>query len=192
VYHFCTVVVGKRWHDDKTDQIAFSCLCKDVPVLSLAAILFQCQPRLQMPWQFLIFTSSQPPWNAPSTSTTLEAPFAASKQTCVISTCLAEEMCSWREAEACSKGVVGFHNSMLTFQLSCDCCGAVCQAGMSVLPPQQGFRDPAQRPWEDRDQPLVPALADTGHPLGTPADIPGERGAAAPVKATCISMMPNS
>eukprot|EP00775_Hariotina_reticulata_P007957 gene7957-8155_t len=35
-----------------------------------------------------------------------------------------------------------------------------------------GFRDPGQRPWEDRSQPLVPALADSGDPLGAPADIP--------------------
>jgi hypothetical protein len=45
-----------------------------------------------------------------------------------------------------------------------------------------GFRDPAQRPWEDRTQPLVPALDDTGDPLGGPADIPGESGGADLVK----------
>lgn len=35
-----------------------------------------------------------------------------------------------------------------------------------------GFRDPAKQPWEDRRQPLVPALAGTGAPDGSAADIP--------------------
>ncbi|WIA29215.1 hypothetical protein OEZ86_011726 [Tetradesmus obliquus] len=37
-----------------------------------------------------------------------------------------------------------------------------------------GFRDPARPPWEDRRQPLVPALAGSGSPDGQPADIPVE------------------
>lgn len=37
-----------------------------------------------------------------------------------------------------------------------------------------GFRDPVRPPWEDRRQPLVPALAGTGDPHGQPADIPSE------------------
>lgn len=37
-----------------------------------------------------------------------------------------------------------------------------------------GFRDPVRPPWEDRRQPLVPALAGTGDPQGQPADIPIE------------------
>lgn len=37
-----------------------------------------------------------------------------------------------------------------------------------------GFRDPGKTPWEDRRQPLVPALADSGSPDGQPADIPVE------------------
>ena len=36
-----------------------------------------------------------------------------------------------------------------------------------------GFRALGQSPWEDRRQPLVPALDKSGHPDGQPADIPG-------------------
>jgi hypothetical protein len=38
-----------------------------------------------------------------------------------------------------------------------------------------GFRDPVQPPWEDRTQPLVPALANTGDPDSQPAEIDGAR-----------------
>jgi hypothetical protein len=53
-------------------------------------------------------------------------------------------------------------------------CGVMCRDVCFATP--GGFRDPARVPWEDRTQPLVPALAGTGNPEGQPADIASEFG----------------
>jgi hypothetical protein len=54
----------------------------------------------------------------------------------------------------------------------------VCQRGVArrdvCYATTGGFRDPVCRPWEDRTQPLVPALDGTGSPDGQPADLPSE------------------
>lgn len=50
-------------------------------------------------------------------------------------------------------------------------CLPVCRDVCVATP--AGFRDPGRPPWEDRRQPLVPALASTGDPEGQPAEIPG-------------------
>ena len=56
--------------------------------------------------------------------------------------------------------------------LSCGVCWCVCRDVCFATP--GGFRDPVAQPWEDRSQPLVPALAGTGSPDGQPADIPSK------------------
>lgn len=64
----------------------------------------------------------------------------------------------------------------------------VCQRGVAhrdvCYATTGGFRDPVCRPWEDRTQPLVPALDGTGSPDGQPADIPSEL--AVPGSTACL------
>lgn len=67
----------------------------------------------------------------------------------------------------------------------CCCCRDVVGATAA------GFRDPARPPWEDRRQPLVPALAGSGSPDGQPADIPGAAAASCcgAAAASCCGML---
>jgi hypothetical protein len=61
------------------------------------------------------------------------------------------------------------HTLILACTLSWCCLRDVCRATAG------GYRDPSKAPWEDRRQPLVPALEGCGAPDASEgADIPGE------------------